>query len=78
MRVHPFEDCAVIHIIEHLRFALEVLEIRWRAELGLYFGHEGSHVAVSALVPVVVGPVIADGPLIFFRNPALKRFQRGE
>ena len=36
--------------------------------------HEGGDVAVSALVPVVIGPVVRDGPLILFCEEALESF----
>ena len=75
--VHALEDGAVIDVVEHLGLALEVFEAGGRAELGLNLGHEGGDIAVPALVPVVIGPDVVDGPLVGFGDGALEGFQRG-
>src|ERR1700677_5080956 len=77
MCVEPFEDGAMIDIVQHLRLALEICETSRLAKLSGYFLHERSNVSVTALVPVVVRPGIAHRPLVSRRDGVLKRFQGG-
>jgi len=67
----------VIDVVEHLGLALEVFEAGGRAELGLNLGHEWGDIAVPALVPVVIGPHIVDGPLVRLGRGALEGLQGG-
>jgi hypothetical protein len=64
VRRKALEDGAMARVVQHLRLALEVLKAGGRAELGLPCAHEGRHGAVPALVPVVIGPGVADGPAV--------------
>src|SRR3954453_21079167 len=75
MRVHPFENRAMAHIIQHLHLRVEVLQTRRRAELGRHLRHERRHIAVPGLMPVVIGPVIADRPLVGLRYPGAERLE---
>ena len=65
----------MIHVVEHLRFAFKIFEPCGSTELSLDFSHEGADIAVSALMPVVIRPCVANRPLIFFRNRALEGFE---
>src|SRR5579863_2405605 len=77
MRGKALEDGAMACVVEHLRLALEVFEARWRAELGSHVREERRNGAVSALMPVVISPGVADGPAVGLGNKCLHRFERG-
>ena len=76
MGIEAFEHGAVGLVGEQLRFAVEVGEVGGRAKLLGHGVHEGRSVAVSALVPVVVGPGVADRPLVFFGQEGFERLHR--
>ena len=77
-RVHPFEDRAVRLVVEQLRLVFEVLETGRRAQPVGHCLHEAGNIARFALVPVVIGPGVADRPLIFRRHHRLEGFERRE
>src|ERR1039458_10744335 len=64
-------------IIEHLRLALEIFKAGGRAELGFHSVHEERDSAALALVPVVVGPGVADRPAVGLRNKRLEALEGG-
>ena len=78
MGIHAFEDCAMTDVVDHLRFPFEIFEAGGRAEFGLHPHHERGHVAVSALVPIVVSPCVAHRPLVFSWNRRAERLQGGK
>ena len=78
VRVHAFVDRLVVDVVEELDAALELLERIERPELQGNLAHELVRVATFALVPVVIGPCIADGPAIGRSNGVLECFACGE
>ena len=65
-------------VVHQLRLALEVLKTRGRAVLAGQRVHEAVRVAVPALMPVVIGPGVADRPAIGGRDRGFESLQRGE
>src|ERR1019366_5024147 len=75
MSVEALEDSAMSFVVDHLRLQIEVSQTGGCTELLGHRLHKGRRISVSALVPVVIGPIVADRPLVFLGQKGLKGFQ---
>src|ERR1035441_3881536 len=75
MRSKSLENGTMPDIIDHLRLAFEVRETCGGAEFRLHMFEKWRDRAVSALVPVVIRPGVADGPPVRLRDEGFDAFQ---
>src|ERR1700733_12174085 len=77
MCIEALEDGAMIDIVQHLRLALKIGKIDWLTKLRGQLLHERSDISITTLVPIMVGPGIAERPLVSRRDGVLERLQGG-
>ena len=75
MSVEALEDSAMRFVVDHLRLPVEVSQTGGCTELQGHRLHKGRRISVSSLVPVVIGPIVVDRPLVFLGQKGLKGFQ---
>src|ERR1039458_2080265 len=75
MSVEALEDSAMRFVVDHLRLPIEVSQTGGCTELQRHRLHKGRRISVSSLVPIMIGPIVANRPLIFLGQKGLKGFQ---